>query len=602
MRTGAFKKTVYFLLILWGGMVGSLHADSSVFNPSAGILYKTYIFGLSDYELRSAVMAQSILIKKESNPPENINILKNRAEQDLLNIQKILASFGYYDADLDYFVDTRTKPTIVYIKINLGTQYTLGAFKIKSDPPGNALVTALAQDIDKVGISLGDPAKRNHLQMATTRTMNRMHDHGYPFAVLKEDRIIIDRSQKQMQAALLISPGPLVRFGNTMLQENGGVTGEFIKSRLRWKKGEVYNQQKVTDTLQSLINTGLFKEVKITHDDRVDNNGLMTMYIKLEPGDKNIVRPVLDSIPGLGLEPGISWKRRNLWDLGHMVEVEAKAGQHEQVGELVYTVPDWQRLNVNLVTDVRAENDKFKAFGKKAGTLKSMIHYPIYPNLSVEGGISLEINKLNHNFHTKNYRWASVPLGLTYDTLSDPNMPRSGALVHLEVLPYLKVFNRFSFFSQVDIRPEVYVPLNADQNLVFHGSGHFGFSPGAGKNVIPADKLYYAGGDVMRGYTFQMAGPLVNNIPIGGRSTITMSAELQYYFREDFSGNVFTDFGSPQQKDYPDFKTSFLWAVGAGARYHSSWGVLYFNIASPLKKRSVDQSIQVLFGLSKKIA
>jgi translocation and assembly module TamA len=601
MKTGAFKKTIYFLLILCAGTLGSLRADNAVFNPKMGIPYKTYIFGLSDYNLRSAVMAQSVLIKKETNPPENINILKNRAEQDLLNIQKILAAFGYYDADLDYFVDTRTKPTIVYMKINLGPQYTVGAFKIKSDPPGNALVMAIAQDIDKVGISLGDTAKRSHLQMATTRTMERMHDHGYPFAVLKEDRIIIDRSQKQMQAALLISPGPLVRFGNTMLQENGGVTGEFIKSRLRWKKGEVYNQKKVTDTLQSLINTSLFKEVKITHDDRVDNKGLVTMYIKLEEGAKNIVRPTAHSIPGLGLEPGISWKRRNLWNLGHMIDVEVKAGQHEQVGEITYTVPDWQKLNLNLVTDGRLENDKFKAYAKKAGTLKSMVHYPLYPNLSVRGGASLEINKLNHNFQKQDYRWLSVPLGLTYNTLSDPETPRSGVIINLELMPYMRVLNRFSFFSQVDLRPEVFVPLSEDKNLVFHGSGHFGFSPGAGKNIIPADKLYYGGGDVMRGYTFQMAGPLMNNIPVGGRSLITMSLDLQYYFREDFSANVFTDFGAPQMKDYPDFKTSFLWAVGAGVKYHSPWGIFYLDVASPLKKRSVDQSIQVLFGLSKKI-
>ncbi len=599
MITGTLKKTVYFLFIFFVGILSSLRADNSVFDPSKGIPYKTYIFGLSDLSLRSTVMSESILIKKESNIPENLNILKNRSEQDLINIQKILASHGYYDADLDYFVDTRTKPTIVYIKINLGVRYTIGAFKIKSDPPGNALVMALAQDIDKMGISLGDPAKRSLLQTATTNVLSHMHDHGYPFAVLKEDRIVVDRSSKQLQAALLISPGPLARFGNTLLQENGGVTGEFIKSRLRWSKGEVYSQKKVLDTLQSLNNTALFKEVKITHDDRIDNNGLMNMYVKLEPGDKNIVRPIIDAIPGLGFEPGISWERRNLWQKGHMMQSGFKWGHHEKIASVRYIVPDWKKLNDTFITDVRFEDDGYPAYAKTAGSLQSMWHYPLYPNITIGGGARLEINKINKNLVSKDYRWLSIPLEVVYDTLSDETMPRKGALVHLELLPYMKVFNSFSFFSQVRLRPEIYIPLSPDENLVFHGSAHFGFSPGAGQHIIPPDKLYYAGGNVMRGYAFQMAGPLVKNIPVGGRSVVTLSAEAQYYLQEDLAASVFTDFGSPQMKDYPDFKTQFLWAVGAGIKYNSPWGLFHFDIASPIYKRSVDKPLVFCMGLAK---
>ena len=276
------------------------------YKPYPTVPYKTFLFGIDHKEIREAIFASSTLITKSNQPPESVSILKKRAEQDLVNIQKVVASFGYYDADFDYFVDVRTNPVTVYVKVQLNSQYKIGAFKIKSDPPNNNLIDLLGQDIKKVDISLEMPALKKTIQQGTINTINYLQKHGYPFARLKEDRIIIDRSKKEMQVALLLSPGPLARFGNTILEENGEVTGEFIKSHMRWKKGEVYSEQKVLDAIQSLNNTRLFSEVKITHDDRVDENGLMNIYLKLESAGKNKISPELDHVSGLGLEMIIS--------------------------------------------------------------------------------------------------------------------------------------------------------------------------------------------------------------------------------------------------------------------------------------------------------
>ena len=71
---------------------------------------------------------------------------------------------------------------------------------------------------------------------------------------------------------------------------------------MRWKKGEVYSEKKVVDTIQSLNNTRLFSEVKITHDDRIDQNGLMNIYLKLESSGKNTFTPEKNYTSGLGLD------------------------------------------------------------------------------------------------------------------------------------------------------------------------------------------------------------------------------------------------------------------------------------------------------------
>ncbi|UNM06592.1 MAG: hypothetical protein H6925_02655 [Holosporaceae bacterium] len=107
--------------------------------------------------------------------------MKNRAQQDLVNIQKSLAKFGYFDADLDYFVDIRMDPVIVYVKVKLNTQYTIGAFKFKSDPPNNTAVHVLEQDIKRVGVVLGQPALRKTIQKATVDSINYLQKSWLSF-------------------------------------------------------------------------------------------------------------------------------------------------------------------------------------------------------------------------------------------------------------------------------------------------------------------------------------------------------------------------------------------------------------------------------------
>ena len=128
-----------------------------------------------------------------------------------------------------------------------------------------------------------------------------------------------------------------------------------------------------------------------------------------------------------------------------------------------------------------------------------------------------------------------------------------------------------------------------------------GLSPGAGRNVLPQDKKYYAGGgthEPIRGYAFQMAGPLTGNIPTGGRSVLSFGGELYYDLEEDWSILTFADFGTTYDRQFPDFRTKLLWGVGAGVRYRTKYGTFYLDVASPVERRgSVDNPVEIYAGV-----
>jgi translocation and assembly module TamA len=591
----------FFIGIFTLGLLVQPGLAKDPYNPYPTVPYKTFIFGIDHKTIMDAISQNSTLITKENNPPESISVLKKRTEQDLINIQKVVASFGYYDADFDYFVDVRTNPVTVYVKVQLNTQYKIGAFKLKSDPPNNNLLDLLGQDIKKVGISLEMPALKQTIQKATIDTINYLQRHGYPFARLKEDRIIIDRSKKKMQVALLITPGPLTRFGNTILEENGEVTGEFIKSHMRWRKGEVYSEQKVLDTIQSLNNTRLFSEVKITHDDRIDENGFMNMYLKLESAGKNKISPEKDYVSGLGLELGGSWEKRNLAGTNHILKSTLRVGKHRKQLSLNLTTPDAGLLNLNLNTTLSAFKDELRPYNKRGGALQVLADYPLEEHWHLYGGLGAEIYRLNVNNFIDNKRFLSMPLGFIVNYTDSVWRPKKGGRVKFDFIPYAVLFKKFEMFAHLKLKPEFFFPLLENQKLFMHGWANMGFSPGAGKNIIPRDKKFYAGGgthEPIRGYAFQMAGPLTGNIPNGGRSVLSFGAELYYDLTEDWSVLSFMDWGTTYDRQFPDFRTKLLWGVGAGVRYRTKYGIFYLDVASPVERRSnIDNPVEIYAGV-----
>lgn len=596
-----FKKHKRIILFClgWFSMLTAWARDP--YNPNITVPYKTYIFGIQDTDLALDVAQNSLLIIKESEPPKTVQALKKRAEQDLINIQKTVARHGYFDADFDYFVDIRTDPVTVYVKVKLNTQYKIGAFKFKSDPPNNTAIHALEQDVGKVGIVLGQPALKKTIQKATTDSINYLQNHGYPFARLYKDRIIIDREKKEMQVALLLSPGPSVRFGNTVLEENGRVTGNFIRRHMRWRKGQIYSEEKVLHTLQTLNNTRLFEEVKITHDDRIDENGLMNMYIKLKSDGKNKIVPEKTYVSGLGLELGGSWEHRNLLGTDAVMKTSLAVGKRRKRLKINLMNPDVFMLNLNLNAMLNLFNDQYRPFDKKGGSLSAIFDYPINDLWQAYGGVGAETYRLEVAGRGQDRRYVNLPLGVRLNYTDNAARPKQGVILDGHFIGHSTVFESLRAFTQFSLESEVFVPLTKDKRLFSRLWGNVGLSPGAGKNILPKDKRYYGGmgtHEPVRGYAFQMAGPLNGNIPLGGGSALSFGAEMYYDITEDFSVLWFSDWGTTYDRQFPDFQTKLLWGVGVGLRYRTTYGELYFDVASPIDRRGrVDKPVEIYAGI-----
>ena len=117
---------------------------------------------------------------------------------------------------------------------------------------------------------------------------------------------------------------------------------------------------------------------------------------------------------------------------------------------------------------------------------------------------------------------------------------------------------------------------------------------------VPADKRFYSGGGgSVRGFAFQMAGPLdQDDDPVGGRSLVEASMELRWRFWDSFGLVPFVDAGNVYEEVYPSFDDGLFWGAGLGFRYYTRVGPIRLDIATPINPRDgVDDPVQFYISL-----
>jgi translocation and assembly module TamA len=117
---------------------------------------------------------------------------------------------------------------------------------------------------------------------------------------------------------------------------------------------------------------------------------------------------------------------------------------------------------------------------------------------------------------------------------------------------------------------------------------------------LPANKRFYAGGGgSVRGYAFQLAGPLdASGDPLGGSSVLEASLETRWRLTDKIGIVPFVDGGTVYQQPYPDFSEEFFWAAGVGLRYFTIAGPIRLDVAFPLNRRpGIDDAYQFYVSL-----
>jgi len=534
--------------------------------------------------------------------------LRRRVERDLQVFSRLLRSEGYYDYAMHFRFDAGKKPLRVRIRVDPGPAYELAAFDVVLH--GDDLEPAM-QAVDRARKDLvpGQRGRAKTIMDTENAILGELTRSGFPFPKMEDREVVVDHADRTMTVRTTIDMGRRARFGPTDVPpEKRGPLAEYAKRRIPWKTGDLYDVGALEKLRTRLTETGLFSTTRIHPADGVLDDGTLPMVLDLDLGKMRSIGFGVGYSSDEGAGGQAFWENRNLFGHAERLRIGGRVTQIGETGKLTFRRPDFLAVDQDLVFETAYEVEKTDAYDANIFSTTLGLERAIAQHWRARAGIGLRIGPVDESLKTndappedlsRHVLLVGLPLGLQRDTSNSILDPSTGTKLDISLTPYSKWLGSDLSFLVGQVGETLYVPVLPEHGLVLAERATIGSIAGAGRQTIPADRRFYAGGGgSVRGFAYQMAGPLdAGDDPIGGRSLIEMSAEIRWRVTRSFGIVPFVDAGSVFPDAYPNFERMF-WGAGLGLRYFSPVGPIRIDVATPLNPRNgVDDPVQFYISL-----
>jgi translocation and assembly module TamA len=581
----------------------------------ADLRYDVEIVGVEDTALADLLDDVSELKSLRDRPPASEQALRRRAERDLDLLTDAARSLGYWDARFSYRIDTGPDagaeppegPAKVVVAAAPGPLYQVAEVSVLG-PERQPLAVPRDPDAAPLPLRPGTPAATEPVVATENALLADLGHAGHPFAKKLDRRVVIDHEARTMTVTYVLDPGPRMRFGPAAVSGLERLDPGYVERRFRWVAGEVYDLRAVEDTRRALIDTGLFSSVKIEPVADPADPGSVAMRVEaVERAHRTI---------GVGAAYNTSerasarvfWENRNLFGQAEYLHLSVVGGQQIQGATGTFRRPDFLAVDQDLIARAEIARESPVAYDSRHARLSLGLERRFSPQLTVSGGVSVEKANVDQEANiapvpaserSQRYALIGLPLSAKLDRSDDLLNPTRGYRLQANLVPYRSFSGPDLTFAFERIAGSVYKRLGDSDRYVVAAFAALSSIQGASLAALPADKRIYAGGGgSVRAYGYQMAGPLdANNNPIGGRSALELSLEARLRVTKTIGVVPFFDAGSFYTSPLPRPGRGLFYGPGLGLRYHTPFGPLRLDIATPLRRRSADSPVQVYISL-----
>lgn len=561
--------------------------------------YEVEIAGVEG-DLEDVVREASILIRLEDEPPATLLGIRRRAEDDVDRVRRELRALGYYGAEVSYAMDGESDPVTVTLTIEPDVPYRLTGFSVNYDVPALAGDPSVPQDIGAVTLTAGDPAEAEAILDAIDSIGQQVRDAGYPYAEVTGHTARVNHDTRSVAVAVEVAAGPPATFGDMRIEGLDRVEEGYVRRQILWQPGEQYSDDTVQRSRGRLLATGLFDTVQMRFPKDPPTDGRLPMTVEVKEADHRSIGAGARYSSSLGPSVRLFWEHRNLLGADEDLRTELEVGTSVQELSAKFLKPDFRRRDQDLKTEVSITREQFDAFDSEGVTFSAGLERDAWTNWRVGAGVSAEFARIQETGEPEEDTLLfGLPLLANRDTTDSRLDPRSGTRLSLSATPYAGRFEKAVFFTRTLATVSGYLPLDEDRDFVLAGRAAYGTILFTRRGSVPVDKRFFAGGGgSVRGYGFQLAGPLdENGDPEGGQSVMEFATELRVQVGESFGFTTFVDAGRAYTDHVPDLGEDLLYAAGLGLRYYSPVGPLRADIAVPLNPRDVDDDFQFYISL-----
>lgn len=525
---------------------------------------------------------QSVVVEKHQKS-EHFSLLAIRND-----VQDAMKAKGFYAAQ----VDTKEQEKAVTVDVKPGDPYAIGTI----------VITGYRDKLDH-GLHQGEPLLAQAILDSQKAIKKQLLESGCYYTLSVRHEVVLDEDKKTGDVTFILETGPSVTFGDTIFQGAEDLDQPYLQRFIKYNKGECWKPQKLENTKTALLGTGLLSSAQEKLPESVQGDQEVNVVFELKERAPRSVRLGASYYTDEGPGVSASWTHRNFSGSGEELTADMKASLLIQSLGLDYTKPYFLADNQSLLLATAVERQHSDAFEELSlngsAALKRTFSKFWSGSLDVATEVT-EITDKNDADATQTFGLVSVPGILSFDNRDNALDPHSGVFARARVEPFGDAFGEASPFVKSRLTASTYFDLsNSKTDPVLALRASVGSIMGDSTQDIPATKRFYAGGgNSIRGFGYQEAGPFEDGDPAGGRSLVETSAEMRFKVTEDIGVVTFVDAGNVSNSAIPDFDGGLFVGAGAGVRYYTDFGPIRFDVGVPLNKReNLDQTFQIYISI-----
>ncbi|PKP96537.1 MAG: hypothetical protein CVT74_16770, partial [Alphaproteobacteria bacterium HGW-Alphaproteobacteria-13] len=454
-------------------------------------------------------------LREGKGKADNSAMVRARLDADAELMRRILASEGYYDADVRARTERtgqgRGQPLAAIIEVTPGQRYTFSDIVIDARP---TVPPGLIRD--NLPLAAGQPIVADRVQGAEAAIALKLPEEGYPFAKVGQRDILLDGATGDGVYTLPVDIGPRARFDGIETTGSLAFDADHVRVLSRFRRGDLYDSRKVDDLRQALVATGLFATVAVeprqTGESAGDDTEYVTMMVTQQKGPPRTLAASAGYGTGEGIRLEGSWTHRNLFPPEGALIGRAIAGTQEQGVSATLRRSNAGRRDRTVELVAEATRSDYNAFEALTGRVAARVSYDSTPiwqkKLTYAYGIELiatseddydfALGRRTRDFYTIGGVTGQVGIDRTDDLLD----PTRGFRVTALVQPEGSLSGRFSPYARA--RFDVSGYYSATDDIVIAGRVRVGSILGAARErLAPSRRFYGGGGGSVRGFGYQ---------------------------------------------------------------------------------------------------
>ena len=557
-------------------------------------------------DIKAQIMdAQSLGKVKDGTQPTTLGQLRRRANTEAQHLNKVLRSQAYFNGRIDPVIEeSQSGQFELTYRVTLGPRTMIETFIIEyADHPADE--ASLPHDGKPLGLKSGRAARAQRIIDLTGDALTWLENHGHPHPKLDNRNVIVDLAAHQARVTLTITAGPPQVFGPLRIS-NKTAGGEptrtdeaYIQSIATFKEGDLYDRRKADETIAALRQSNLFDQVAI--DVAPASGPVVTPALILSERSPRSIGGGAKWSSDEG--PGVQafWEHRNLFGQGEKLRTELSVATLEQSAKIDFTKPRFLRPDQSFIATYDFANQDTDAYNELSSKLGVGLMRQLTPQFQGSAGVSFEVYRTEDSMGLHNYRLFGLPLTLRYDGTDNLLDPTEGVRLGGALTPYGGVANGdATAFAKFEATGSTYISFGRRPDITLAFRGRYGLMLAQDVPDIPGSLRFYAGGGAsVRGYAYQLVGPLdAQNDPVGGRSVVELSSEARWRVTQTIGLVAFVDAGQVYSAITPSFSDEMQVGAGLGLRYYTPIGPVRADVALPVNRRQgVDNAVQFYFSL-----